>query len=203
VFQALGALGDASAAGPIRDFVRLYHADDADPDAVTALAAAIDAFVALRGPVSRELLDEIAASPFGIPEVRGKARDAIATLERASTEAQEADAARQTTTAEETAPSELPEETPGGDARPMTVTSEMVAGILAPVSRELGVCLANAEGGPRSARLVLRLGGDGAIETLSVTPPPVQACVEPLVRAQTFPGNARNQRQQVIYTIRR
>jgi len=200
LFDALGALGDRSAANPIRDFLRLYHADEAHEDLIVALGAGIEALVRLEGPVARETLEELAADPFGLPQVRGKARDAMAALDEADAEASDRDRDRDTETEAESGAG-ADETTP--DDRPLTITAAIVEDVLTPVERQLALCLSNADGRPRSARLILRLRGDGAIETASVTPEVVAACVEPLVRAQTFPANRRGVRQQVIYTIRR
>jgi hypothetical protein len=200
LFEALGALGDRSAADPIRDFLRLYHADEREPELVAALGAGFEALVRLLGPVARETLEEIAADPFGIPEVRGKARDAMAALDDQDAEAADRDRDRETPTDEENAQAEAADRP---DDRPQTITAAIVGDVLAPVSRELGVCLSNAEGRPRSARLILRLTGDGAIEQASVTPEGAAECILALVRAQSFPANRRGVRQQVIYTIRR
>jgi outer membrane protein assembly factor BamB len=202
LFAALGALGVESAGAPIRDFLRLYHAEDGDDELIVALGAGIDALVAIQGPVARETLEEIAGDELGIPQVRGKARDAIAAFDAADAEAAEADEERDTPTEEEEDEEEASEEE-AEDPRPERITRAVVADVLEPVSRELTLCLSRADGRPRSARVILRLDGDGAIEHLSVTPEHVSECVSALVRSQTFPANRRGTRQQVIYTLRR
>ncbi len=204
ILAALGELGDESAAAPIGDFLRLYHAEEADDELTVALGAGIDALVSLEGPVARDLLEEIADDTMGIAPVRGKARDAVAAMDEAAAAAEAADTERQTPTEDEEAAAEAdPPEEEQADVRPRTITAEIVGDVLAPVRRELTLCLSNGEGRPRTARVILHLGGEGSVETVSVTPAPVAACVEALIRAQTFPANERAVRQQVIYTIRR
>ncbi len=205
LLSALGSLGEQSAAQPIRAFLRLYHAEENSDELLAALAAGVDALVALEGPVARDILEEIAGDELGIPQLRGKARDAVAAFDAADAEAAAEDEERDTPTEDEAEEAEEVEEAEGeeDDPRPLRITQEIVSDVLTPVSRDLTLCLSQAEGRPRSARLILRLDGDGAIEHLSVTPEQVSECVSALVRAQTFPANRRGTRQQVIYTIRR
>ena len=53
-----------------------------------------------------------------------------------------------------------------------------------------------------AARVAMMVGEDGAIQTVSVTPPELAACIEPLVRDRTFPRTRRG-RQVVVHTVRR
>ena len=199
VFAALKALGDANAAASIRDFLRLYHADDMDENTRTTLVAAIDALVSLTGPVARETLDEIATDPLAIVPVRVKAREAIAALDRQAAEAQQAE--EQAGAEVEPPPEEV--EPPAEAPPPDRITPAIMDGILGPIRRELTQCLQSSEGRPRSARIVMRVDGSGGIEQLAITPESVQGCLEPLIRARTYPANPRHQRQQIIHTLRR
>lgn len=202
LLSAIEALGDRSAADPIRDFVRLYHAEAPDEHLAAALGVALEALVALEGPVARETLEEIGADPLSIPAVSAKARALVAGLEQQTREAEEAAQQGETPEAQETPE---PQETPEADEEqlPLRINAEIVRQVLAPVERELRQCLMQADGRPRSARLIIRLDGDGSIEGISITPEQVVSCVEPLVRAQSFPANRRHTSQQVVYTLRR
>ena len=196
LLAALGALGDRGAAAPIRDFLRLYHAEAADDELAAGLNAGLEALVSLQGPVARETLEEIGNDPLTMAPVRAKARALVTALDQQPEQAEEAEAADDT---EETAA----ESSEPGEELPERINAAIVREVLSPVDRELRQCLAQAEGRPRSARLIIRLTGEGAIEQLSVTPAAVVECVEPLVRAQTFPANRRRSAQQVVYTLRR
>ena len=199
LLAALRALGDRGAAGPIRDFVRLYHAEEPDDHLTTALGTALEALVELQGPVARETLEEIGEDALGIPAVRAKARALLTALDRQPEDEGEGEQTAESGgegagDGEAAAPEEeLPER----------INASIVRQVLAPVDRDIRVCLGQAEGRPRSARLILRLDGQGTIEQLSITPETVAACVEPLVRSQRFPANRRHTSQQVVYTLRR
>ena len=198
LLSALGALGDRGAAGPIRDFLRLYHAESPDDVLAVGLNAGLEALVQLEGPVARETLEEIGNDPLTMAPVRAKARALGTALDQQPEPAEDEETGSDETTEESGAAAAEPAE-----ALPERINAAIVRQVLEPVDRELRQCLAQAEGRPRSARLILRLTGDGAIEQLSITPEAVVACVSPLVRAQTFPANRRRTAQQVVYTLRR
>lgn len=80
VARALGALGAQSAAAPLEDFLRLYHADAPDEGVAEALQAAVDALVALRGPLVEPLLTELVDAPFTQSALRAHATAALETL---------------------------------------------------------------------------------------------------------------------------
>ena len=201
---ALKELGDRGAAQPIRDFVRMYHADEPTDELIAALQAGLEALATLQGPVARETLEEIANDPLGIPPVRGRAAQLIQGLDEQQTAAEEQETQRREE-AEGPAEDEEEEEAEEEPAEqlPMRINAAVVERVLAPVERQLKQCLLEAEGRPASARLILRLSGDGEIERLSITPEATAGCIEPLVRAQDFPANRRRTSQQVVYTLRR
>ena len=188
LLKALGALGDRETASPIRAFLRLYHADAAGLE--EALRAAIDALVGLEGGDAESVLSDLLEDPLTDPLVRDHARTALAALQPPPDEAEEA-------SEDDDAPT-VPE-----DAIPEHLTSDIVSEALRPVAARLRRCLAEVDGFPRSARLILVFDGRSHLETLSVLPAAAEPCITPLVRSQRFPETRTRQRQQVNYTFRR
>jgi hypothetical protein len=83
------------------------------------------------------------------------------------------------------------------------ITGEMRDQLFAPVQARLTRCLEREGSDPLpAARIVLMLDDRGAIQTVSVTPPELQPCAEPLVRSRTFP-RTRQGRQVLVHSIRR
>ncbi len=82
LFKSLKVLADASAAAPVRDFLRLYHADG-DPALLEALSHAADTLATLEGPTSRETLTEIIEDTLTPNDVRNVVRDALESLDQA------------------------------------------------------------------------------------------------------------------------
>jgi len=190
---ALGALGDNSAAQPVHDFIRTYHADPVDEDVVRGLEAAIQALLALQGPVAREAFEEVVADPMSIPVARERSQQALFDLETAAREASEAEAAEE---------EDGEDDTEGESTRPRRVTLAMVEQLLMPVRSQMLACLSAAPTHPRTARIILRLDGEGQIERVSIAPANLRSCLEPLVRSQQYPANERGASEQFIYTLR-
>jgi len=196
IVDALRQLGDRSAAEPIEEFLRLYHADEPSPALGAALGAAADALVALTGPVAADTLREIADDPLGMPAARGRAQEMLDALAAQQTAAENADtAAREGTTAAPPATTG-----PGADTRPVHLGAADVERALVPVRRELVSCLRADPERPRSARLIVVADGDGTIT--QVTASAAEACIAPLVRAQRLPAVRQGDRQQITYTLR-
>ena len=200
--QALGELGDRSAAEPLLDFVRLYHADAADDPTRNAVAAASQAVARLLGVASVDELTTVAADPLCSPGVAQALRDVITSLTENPAEATDAPSADANPTDDANANANAEDATPAPQL-PVQVTDAMVTRVLAPVEAQLRACLSADSTHPPSARLMLVLEGDGAVRMVSTTPGSLQSCIEPLVRAQTFPGNRADSRQQVTHTLRR
>jgi len=196
--QALGELGDRSAAEPLLDFVRLYHADAADDPTRNAVVAASQAVARLLGVASVDELTTLAADPLCSPGVAQALRDVITSLTENPAEATGAPSADANPTDDANAEDATP-----APQLPVQVTDAMVTRVLAPVEAQLRACLSADSTHPPSARLMLVLEGDGAVRMVSTTPGSLQGCIEPLVRAQTFPGNRAGSRQQVTHTLRR
>jgi hypothetical protein len=200
---ALKDFADRSAAEPIEDFLRLYHADVESEHMANALGTAADALVALSGPVAADALREIAADPLGADLVRARASRALSTLAQQSQQAEQADAQGQADQQREANEAgQTTEVRPPPGERPDQLDAAIVGRVLEPVAADLRNCLRNDARHPGSARVLIATDGEGAIQMISVTPPYLQACVEPLVRAQTFPGTRRATRQQVTHVIR-
>lgn len=191
ILEALGALGDASTAGAIRDFLRLYHADEEDPALVIALQAAVDALVRLQAREAAPALEELIADSLGIAPLRGHARTALEALHAP---------------AEEPAPEEPTEPTEAAEPTetvPDRITLAIVRTVMREAEEELSQCLRSAPDHPASGRAVLTITPSGALESVSVIPDSIAACVEPIVRRHTFPASRSSRREQITYTIRR
>lgn len=190
LFDGLARLGDRRAIAPIEAFVRLYHADATDPGMSEALGAAIDALLRLsidRFDAMRALSED--------PLAAGPARERMAAALVRPTPAAQPPPPERTVRRE-------PEPEPEPDLPPM-ITGEMRDQLFAPVQARLTRCLEREGSDPfPAARIVLMLDDRGAIQTVSVTPPELQPCAEPLVRSRTFP-RTRQGRQVLVHSIRR
>lgn len=198
--NALKTLGDRSAADSLEDFVRLYHAEDATDSLTSALSLAIDALVALAGPVSADALREVADDPLGIGQVRSRAAAALEGLGEASAAAQQADAVRQNGE-----PDAEPTEGSDADAdpRPEMLTMQHVEAALSPTMNDLQTCMRQDRTHPPSVRIVIVVDGEGQVQQVTTQPPSAQACIAPFVTGATFPANRRGTRQVLTYTLRR
>jgi hypothetical protein len=195
LFDGLAQLGDPRAVAPVEAYVRLYHADATDAPAIEALAAASRALVVL-APARAEPLRALADDPMAPAPARE--RLAVALVPVAAEAAPTPAAPARPTPAGRAEP--VPEADP---ALPSSVTTEMAEQALAPAQAGLRRCLERPDGDPHPvARLMLMVNEEGAIQTVTVTPSELQACVEPLVRDRSFPRTRRG-RQVVIHTVRR
>lgn len=194
--DALRTLGDASAREPLDDFIRLYHAEAADEELGRALRAAISAYVALAGPASQETLRWVIDDPMSMPAARAAAQQALTALEAAP----ETSEGAATETAE--TPPDAAEASPPAEL-PARLTGPMVAEVLRPIADELSACLVQPGRVHPQARVLLGIEPDGTLHTVSVTPPEVAACLEPLVRSRTFPATRARSRQTVPHVVRR
>lgn len=203
LLTALGTLGDRAAIEPIQDFIRLYHAEEADEDLARAMTAGVNALVLLAGPVSEDLLRETAADSSSMGAARDAAQAALVRLAQQTDQARQADQAGQDAQQHEATGTEG--DTSGGEnaGRPPAITQAMVDAALEPARGPLRECLRVDSTHPISARIIIGLEGTGTVDRVSVSPASAQACIEPLVRAQRFPPSHRGERQQVIYTLRR
>lgn len=77
IANALGELGDASAASPLEDFLWLYHAEADDEALASALGAVARAVVALAGPAGRDEVQHVADAPFTPPRIRAALLSAL------------------------------------------------------------------------------------------------------------------------------
>lgn len=192
VITALAALGHRPAAGPIERFLRLHHAEPEGSELTAALSAGADALAELRAGSSRAELERVVADGFSHPGLRASAERAVATLKAPKPKP---------VVAAKAAPPAPPKAAPEVDARPATLSSQMVATALAPLRGKLLQCLRDAPDKPRQSRLSMVADGDGTVERVFVTPPSMQTCIEPLVRARALPST-RGGRQRVNYVLR-
>jgi len=197
IVDALKTLGDRSAAEPLEEFLRLYHAEPPNDGLAAALGNAADALVALVGPVAADTLREIADDTLGMPAVRGRAQAALDALAARGDEAQAADQASQ---AGQRTGANPPPTGDAEDPRPVQLTIAHLEAAIAPVRRELVACLRADAAHPRTARVIVIADGNGSIT--QVTASAAEACIAPLVRAQRLPAVRRGERQQLTYTLR-
>jgi len=100
-------------------------------------------------------------------------------------------------------PTHPPPPEPSADL-PVALNSELVDAALAPVDARLHRCLDRPDGADpyASARIMIMVDDDGTIQSVSVTPAELQACIEALVRTRTMPRTRRGD-EVVIHTLRR
>lgn len=192
---ALKELAFAEAAGPIADFLRLYHAEADEQPMVDALVLAIDILKKLQGAEARGTFELIANDPFAPASIRAAAGRALAELSPTPAPEAQADATPAETEASE------PEPEPAGP--PEYRTTAHVEQALRPVIVKLSKCVREAPKRPNSARLTVVLDGDGEVLAVETLPPEVKPCVEPLVLSVPFPGNKHGRRETLTYTIPR
>lgn len=196
VFTGLADLGDARAVAPIERFVRLYHADATDAPTLAALGAAAQALVALDADRTADV-QAMADDPLAPEPARQRLALALAPPPAA---APTPDAPAPPPPR----PTRPPPPPPPDETLPVALDSELIETALAPVSARLLRCLdrpGDADPYP-SARIMIMVDDDGAIQTVSVTPADLQGCVEPLVRTRSMPRTRRGD-EVVIHTLRR
>ena len=196
---ALKDLGDASAAEPLGAFLRLYHADPIDEHMVRALEQIPATLVALSGPVAQPMLESVTFDELGANSVRLKAKAELDLLLEQQAAAQKSDEARkageeQTVKQEEAA---APEK-----FAPTHLTTDLVNQALLPVRDQLVACLKGASKPTFQARVVIAVE-EGAVKMVSTLPAELQACVEPLVKAQAFPRTKMPKLERVTHTLKR
>lgn len=199
VVSALRDLGDPAAAQALSDFLRLYHADAMDEHLVHALELVPEALVHLSGPVAADVLEQVAYDELGVFGVRERARIALDTL-KAQTEAAQAREGNEQTSQEQQAAESS--ESMKAPAVPERLTLGVVDQVLLPARDQLSRCLKNATPAAFQARVLLVVE-QGKVLAVSVLPEGLQACIEPLIRAQTFPATDSAVREQVTYTVKR
>lgn len=206
--QAIATLNPAQAIAPLSTFCHRYHADPVDEHVIRAVEEAIVALFTVQGPLAIETLIDLAEDRLSLQGIRDKAAASLTQLEetsRLARQQQEADAqaaGEQATQGASDGESGAAGPQPEEEAEPERLTLAVVERTLRPVKHELRTCLAQSTGNLFHGRMVLVVR-DGAVELVSVTPSELQGCVEPLVRAQTFPRTQRSGRQQISYELSR
>ncbi len=203
LIEAVGALGDRAAVEPLADFLRLYHAEASDDATIAAVVAAARALVALQGSAAQDTIRPAADDPLAPEAVRAQLGEILAAL--AAEQAEQAEQADTTDSAENT---DNPDRSEGPEAdaaepRPERIDASVVERALRPVHEQLRACVREDSEGARSARIVLRIAGDGSLQSISVAPARLRSCLEPFVRRAQFPANRRNVTEQVTYRVRR
>ncbi|MBO6939566.1 MAG: PQQ-binding-like beta-propeller repeat protein [Deltaproteobacteria bacterium] len=203
LLDSLRALEAADAAEPVRNFLRLYHAEVEGDAMLAAMSAAAQTALALDADPAVELLETLSADSLAPGPVRGKLTDALEAYRAAQAEAEAAEGEEETEEAEEGEEAEEEEASDEPPPIPERVTLPMVQAALEDVRTPMAACLANDSQHPRSARIVLVLAGDGSVQLVTINPQSVQQCLEPLIRSADFPANSNDARQQLTYTFRR
>ena len=192
--RALGSFGESSAAEPLADFIRLYHAETVEAGLNEGLLASLTAYRTLLGPTSREFLDEMVADALTPSTIRDAAQAELAALDAPQVEA--------TATTEE-APAADMTLTEADDPRPPTLTPQLVNRILDDARPELEACLRTPRRVVDLVRIVMVAEPTGNVLMVTTTPTEAQACVEPIVRAHTYPATRARGRQTVTVEVRR
>ena len=198
---SLGELGDASAVEPLAKFLRAYHADAIDEHLVRALELVPGVLLKLSGPVARPALEAVSGDALGLNSVRLKAQDALDTLDAQQAAAEKSDEAR-ATEQEAQAVEETAAEAAAAQEDPTHLTTAMNSQSLLPVRDQLKACLAQAQKPTFQARVVIVVEETKPV-MVSVLPAELQACVEPLVKAQTFPRTKLPKTERVTHIIKR
>lgn len=194
---ALKGLADASAAQPVADFVRLYHAEAENARMQDALMVALQTLVKLQGNQASTVLEPVANDALGEPTMRAEAARLLATL----TPLEAAPAADPKAPAPQTTPVEP---APVEEGPPERITQEHIKKALKPVAEKLSTCVRNDPKRPPSARLTIVIDGNsGDVLAVQTLPDSLKACVEPLVLSVPFPATKYGKRETVNYTLTR
>jgi HEAT repeat protein/outer membrane protein assembly factor BamB len=200
VVTALGDLGDPTAIQPLRDFLRMYHADPLDEHVSRALEVAPAALVKLQGAAARDTLKEIVNDDLSAELARAQAAKALAQLdeqEKAVEKDPEAAQLAETQAAEQAAAAANKPPPP-----PQHITADIVAKSLLPVRDKIQDCIKGVQPDLFQARVVVVIE-DGQALMVSVVPEQLQRCIEPLVRSANYPLTQLSQRDKINYTIKR
>jgi len=145
------------------------------------------------------VLEAVTYDALGANSVRLKAKAELDLLLAQQAAAQKSDEARQAeqdqTVQQEAAPE--PEK-----YAPTHLTTDLIAQSLLPVRDQLAGCLVNASTPLFQARVVIAIE-EGSVKMVSTLPAEIQGCVEPLVKAQTFPRTKMPKLERVTYTLKR
>jgi len=193
--RVLGAFGEASAAEPLADFIRLYRAETIEAGLNEGLLASLAAYRTLLGPTSREFLEETATDALTPTTIRDAARAELAALD-APTQAA-------STASEETPATPDMTITDADDPRPETLTPALVNQILDDTRPQLEACLRTPRRVVDMVRVVMVVEPQGNVLMVTTTPTEAQACVEPIVRAHSYPATRARSRQRVTVEVRR
>lgn len=200
VIGALAALDHKPAATVIERFLRIHHAEPEGSELAPALGASAEALGTLRARTAKATLEQVAGDGFSQPALRATAERALAELKAPPKPKRSATPAAAKVESDKK-PQPAPPPEPVADPRPAELTTQLIDSALAPVKAKLAQCLRSAADKPRLSRLSMVVDGQGKVERVFVTPAALQACLEPLLRAQNLPAT-RAGRQQVTYVIR-
>ncbi|MCG8554692.1 MAG: PQQ-like beta-propeller repeat protein [Proteobacteria bacterium] len=206
IVTSLAALGGPGAVPSLTRFLRAYHADSADEHLVQAVGAAAKALATIQGEQARPLLEKIANDALTTPGVDERIRLALDLLDAGRQAKQqrerEGEIARgDPDQTQSLSPQSLSPQSSRSSDVPDRLTPDVVEQTLGPVKRQMRACLRTVDPPQYFARLVLVVE-DGLLMSVSVVPESLRSCIEPLVRAQTFPVTRSMKREHVTYNVR-
>ena len=192
IVEALDRLAAPQAAPTLERFVRMHHGEPDGSEVLPVVTRSIETLGGLRARRSKPLLTRLAEDGLSHESVREAASEALREI---STPRPKKPAP--TPAVAKAAPA--PAAKPPADTRPERLSPGLVRAALKPASRSLRRCL---NGEAAQARIAMVVDGAGEVEGVFVTPSELQSCIEPLVRAQTFPATKLG-RQRVTHVVQR
>ncbi len=198
VVEAVVALGDESTVPPLREFLRLYHADSTFAEHPEALYAAARGVFERGGPEGRELLTSLAAEGRTLEPLAANVRGLFEAEQRGAERAARAEAEAAAAAAAEAAREEVA-------ARPLRLSQEAINQTFAEHADDLRECIVAEIGrNPRLAqvRFVFILDAEGNAQNFTFAPnnPEFVSCITPKVASIEFP-KFRQRRQRATFTI--
>lgn len=207
LIEAIASLGQQAAVEPISTFLLMYHADPIDEAMVEALEASVKALIALGGEAAADTLGRVGSDPMTTFTLRGRAADGertvLAKLDQDADKGEDGDASSTgSAAADDAAAKAADQKAADDDTPPERLTLAVVTKVFYPVRDALRACLDTPGKQLFRARVVLVVT-DGELELVSVIPKAVEACVVPIVKAQTFPRTRYARRETITYTLTR
>jgi hypothetical protein len=192
IAAALAKLADAAAAPRVERFLRLYHADAADPGLSEALVSCATLLARLKREAAQSVLEGIANDPRTEHTLREAVGKQVLVMGAANA-SPAASAGEGKPGAAQAASSE-----PKGP--PSHLTQEDLTQALAPVQAQVTQCVRNDPAHPINARLtvVVEAGKVSSVQTLPIS---LQPCVEPLVKRISLPATRLAKRETLHHTI--
>ena len=191
IASALQAIGDTSAAIPLLDFLRRYHADTSEEGMVDALGAVAFAYGVLGGADAIAEIDSLAGDPLAPNPMVRVLRDALVRVRN------ERDSAHPATTTN----------------TPVNVTAEVAAPVpthltlavagpeIEGARRELVACLQADPSRPNSVRIITMVERNGAVREVHTSPESTEECIRAVMLARRFPETRGVGAERLTFTV--